>query len=127
MFSRRLWPELQFKVLSVHSHIIDHAIPLALGITFSTMVVLAVYKDTLEVNSIFYMYPGTAVSTFNILNVFFFHNAPKNQYEYLSYSWRSLGLCMDSPIHNILNQTSPIFDHCQIIFVQGEIILPGNI
>jgi len=85
------------KVLSVHSHIIDHAIPLAVGITVSTMVVLAIYKDTLKVNSIIYMDPGTAVSTFNILNVFFFHYDPKNGYGYLFCFWRSLGWCVDSP------------------------------
>ena len=76
----------RFTVLSVHGHIINRAIPLAAGITYFTMVVLSIYKDTLKVNSILYMYPGTAMSTYNILNVFFFYHAPQNEYGTLSYS-----------------------------------------
>jgi hypothetical protein len=76
-------PLMQFKEgLSVHRHIIDHAIPLAAGITFSTMVVLAIYKDTLKVNGFLYRYPGTAMSTCNMLNVFFFHDAPNDEEDF---------------------------------------------
>ena len=75
----------RFTLLSVHGHVVNRAIPLAGGITFFTMVMLSVYKDTFKVNSILRMYPGTAVSACNILDVFSFHHSPQNEYGILSH------------------------------------------
>jgi hypothetical protein len=51
------------------------AIPNPIGITFSTMVVLAIEKATLVGHSFLYSYPHSTVGTVNIFNLLFFHFA----------------------------------------------------
>jgi hypothetical protein len=59
--------------MHLHIHIMTHAIPNALGIAVTTMIVLSVYQPVLVMNGFLKRYLGTTMGTTDILSIFFFH------------------------------------------------------
>jgi hypothetical protein len=63
-----------------------HTIPNPFGVTLPAMVVLTVNKVVFVVHGLFFSHPHPAVRTVNILNVFFFHENPKNKSEFSAFA-----------------------------------------
>ena len=59
-----------------------HTIPNPFGITFPAVVVLTVNEVMFVVNGLFSTNSHPTMRTVNILNVFFFHENPKNKGEF---------------------------------------------
>ena len=72
-------------LMDVHVYMMTHTIPHPFGVTVPAVIVLAVNKVVLVVDSFLFTNPGATVRTVNVLNIFFVHYHSEDTKLFINY------------------------------------------